>query len=799
MKKSNWLLCISLFSLAVVGCKNDKGNSKNGNNNGADNTTAHQHIWGSPTYTWSDDNLSCVATRICELDSTHVETETSTSSYQIVTSATESSDGLGKYTATFENSAFSTQTKDVVIDKSSVRYVVTWQNYDGKVLEVDTDVLPGAIPTYDSNTPTRDEDEKYIYTFNGWDKERLPVHFDITFTAQYSLSNTVIWKNWNGDVLETDYKVENGSTPSFDDNTPVRDGGESKVYIFKGWSPAIANVTSDQEYTANFDEYDVTFDKLDLRYREATDTYTAFPLNLEIEGRVVIPGSYQGKPVTIYGFRNCVNITEVVISNKAVFRNPSFYDTGFSFCTNLETVIFEAGSAIQSIPNCGFCGCTKLVSINIPDSVTEIDNAAFRECFSLEEIILPSSLEKLESYAFYESTALEGIILPESLTYIGDDCFSRCTFESISIGNNVSYIGESAFEKCESLESVRLPEGLEKINNSVFRKCTSLTDITIPNTVTTIGALSFEGCTSLSHINLPEGLLNIQTSAFGNCLNLENIVIPTSIKIIGAGAFDNCPLITSVLIPDTIESIYFDSFDCDYITYHATYEIGKYLGDGNNDYLALVNLSSTYNETLNVHDNCKIIASRIALQTGLLAVNLNDGLEIIDEQAFTQTAITSVMIPSSVKKVAYGAFSSNYKLTSVTFASNSELVELGMFALSSNTKLTNIELPNTLTNLSDWTFTGDSGLTSVTLPSELQSIGKYAFYNCTSLPSITIPGTVKTIGERAFCYCDALSYIQFEGTIEEWNSITKGESWYYSSTDATSVVHCSDGNVEIVI
>lgn len=791
MKKHFHLFtCLGFLSVFLVSCTT-----------GGEGTQAptHVHNWGAPTYTWSDDYSSCVATRVCELDSTHVETETSTSSYQVVTSATESSDGLGRYTATFENSAFSAQTKDIVIDKSSIRYVVTWQNYDGEVLEVDTDVLPGAIPSYNSNTPTRDEDEKFIYTFNGWDKEPLPVHSDITFTAQYSLSNTVIWKNWNGDVLETDYKVENGSTPSFDGETPIRDGGESKIYIFKGWSPAIDNVTSDQEYTAAFDEYDVTFDKLDLRYRSANDTYTAFPLNYEIEGRVVIPGSYQGKAVTIYGFRECVNITEVVISNKAVFRNPTSYDTGFRGCTNLEKVIFETGSTIDSIPYCGFLGCEKLTSINILDSVKTLDYGSFKNCTSLEEIILPDNLEKLSGESFSGCTALKGIELPDSLTYIGPNCFYQCTFTSISIGDNVNFIGESAFEKCLSLESVKMPESLEKIEAFVFRYCSSLSNINIPNKVTVIGSASFSGCTSLTHIDLPEGLISINTSAFANCVNLEDIVIPTSIKNIGGGAFLNCPLITDVLIPDTIESIWFDSFDCDYINYHATYEVGNYLGDGNNDYLVLANLSATYNQTLNVHDDCKVIATRIALQTGLLALNLNDGLEIIGEQAFTQCSISSVTIPSSVKKIMYGAFDSNYKLSSISFSPNSQLSYLGDFAFAFNKKLTSIVLPNSLRVLNDWTFDEDALLTSVTLPNELESIGDYAFMDCSALPSITIPRTVKSIGEKAFLNCDALSNIQFEGTVEEWNSVEKGKNWYYSSSYPTNVVHCFDGDVEIVI
>ena len=73
------------------------------------------HDWGEPTYVWSDDNLTCTATRVCNNDETHVETETVEASYEVITPATTEAPGLGRYTAEFENDLFTTQTKDVPI------------------------------------------------------------------------------------------------------------------------------------------------------------------------------------------------------------------------------------------------------------------------------------------------------------------------------------------------------------------------------------------------------------------------------------------------------------------------------------------------------------------------------------------------------------------------------------------------------------------------------------------------------------------------------------------------------------
>ncbi len=77
----------------------------------------HEHTFGEPTYTWAEDNSTCTATRTCTgegCEETETETVNTTSE---TTPATTEAEGKTVYTATFTNSAFETQTKEVTIPK----------------------------------------------------------------------------------------------------------------------------------------------------------------------------------------------------------------------------------------------------------------------------------------------------------------------------------------------------------------------------------------------------------------------------------------------------------------------------------------------------------------------------------------------------------------------------------------------------------------------------------------------------------------------------------------------------------
>ena len=77
-----------------------------------------EHTVGEAEYTWAADNSTVTASVTCT-ECGEVITETVNTVYEVIQAATLEAEGLGRYTADFENDLFETQTKDVVIPKLS--------------------------------------------------------------------------------------------------------------------------------------------------------------------------------------------------------------------------------------------------------------------------------------------------------------------------------------------------------------------------------------------------------------------------------------------------------------------------------------------------------------------------------------------------------------------------------------------------------------------------------------------------------------------------------------------------------
>ena len=262
-----------------------------------------------------------------------------------------------------------------VVSLIHVPYTVRWVNYDGTELKRES-VTGGTVPYYGSTTPTRESTAQYDYTFSGWTPDITAVMGNITYTAKYtpSLRNyTVVWQDYDGTELETDTNVPYGTTPTYDSETPSREG-----YTFKDWNPEVTTVTGNAVYTAEYDiiptgilitEYNfANWDEVYIYYwggtssvawpgvemTPADDENFKFTYTIPSDAKNIIFDNGYGKPQTATLALTDGTEWSVSLTNTTVNANPypTYYligsmnnwtqnDTSYTFVPNMNENGFE--------------------------------------------------------------------------------------------------------------------------------------------------------------------------------------------------------------------------------------------------------------------------------------------------------------------------------------------------------------------------------------------------------------------------------------------------------------------------
>ena len=94
----------------------------------------------------------------------------------------------------------------------------------------------------------------------------------------------------------------------------------------------------------------------------------------------------------------------------------------------------------------------------------------------------------------------------------------------------------------------------------------------------------------------------------------------------------------------------------------------------------------------------------------------------------------------------------------------------------------------------------NSMLQKIELPVQISAIKRQAFMNCYELREVTLPPALLRIDEEAFENCYELHTIRYPGTMKHLKmSFPNWEHFSYLFDDcATSFIHCTDGEVELL-
>ncbi len=469
-----------------------------------------------------------------------------------------------------------------------------------------------------------------------------------------------------------------------------------------------------------------------------------------------------GTSIGANALQNCTKLTSIKIPESVTTIGAY----AFSGCTSLSDVALP--SALKSIGRYAFQNCA-FEQLATPDSVTQIGHGFLAGCPITSLVISPNvtslkgllydvklltdlTIPNCDSYtSLYDGTTLAEATIIRLTLRGGTDTFfldASCTsLETLTItscaGTILSY--DSYGTNCPNLTSVSIGDGVTVINRSSFAGCTRLANVSLPSTLKTIENGAFQNCTSLSEIAIPEGVVTIGSETFQNCKAMEAVSLPSTLKDIGSNAFWGCTNLRSAPLPNGLENLGSGAFaNCTALPL-TVHESGKYLGNEENPYLALIEatVSTSGFEFL---EQTRIIGGNAFEGSSLDVLVIPESIISICDDAFSWSGLVSVTIHCRI--IGDRAFYNAHQLQTVVLGENVESIGSDAFV--------------------------DTGITSITIPDGVTGIGNGAFSSCTSLSSITISNSVTSIGAYAFEGCDDLT-VHFMGSKQEWDAIDIGE------------------------
>ncbi len=419
----------------------------------------------------------------------------------------------------------------------------------------------------------------------------------------------------------------------------------------------------------------------------------------KVEG-VTLPATVTVIPYN--AFYVCKNLTEInVADDNAQFSSVD----GVLYNKNKSSLLFYPTGKVAE-------------SFTIPASVTTLGAYSFSYCKNLTSISIPETVTDIGMFAFEESSKIATITVGDNVKNIGRSAFVRCAeLTKIHLGLGLEELGKDPFSGCNKLREITVAETHEKysvVNGHLYNKDKSkllqftpgstLTEFRIPETVSTIGAYAFSACNNLRSVTLPSNVKTIEEHAFSWCKNLGKIgegqlTIRNGLQTIGDYAFFRCETLNHVLLPISVTTIGNFAFsNCENLTSINIGENVNTIGQrafANDQRLVLINVAtenkyfSSKDNTLYNKDQTKLIqyasgkaAERFEIPNSVMTIEesafantqhlklviIGSSVEKIEDKAFYQSSIESIVINKSVKDIGYATLANCNHLTNVYYS-----------------------------------------------------------------------------------------------------------------------------------
>lgn len=586
----------------------------------------------------------------------------------------------------------------------------------------------------------------------------------------------------------------------------IQKAGTSANFHATGQHKVVLNGTKRQ--TVTFESYNSSrLNILQLTQERSQYTFNPEPCWNEIQENVKVDPEFDN---TILAYGTCGDNAKWTVNNQGVLH---IYGSG-------DTYDYDPNNMSNTIRTPWEKYYTDITKIELDDGITKIGNDLFG-CLS----------------------NVKSIEIPKSVTDIGDFAFTGCGVITFEIPDTVKNIGKGLFAKCKQLTEVNFPISLTEIPDYTFYHCLNLTQYMVPEQVVQIGRCAFEGCFNLETVNLPEGLevidenafntkeSNFSTDEWNSRKELVSISLPSTLTTIGDFAFRGC-CFEKVVVPDSVVNYGGGIFD--YCKNLKEVHLPKGLEklNGFEECTAL--------ETVKIPDTVKEISVTAFRNSGIITMELPNGLEKIGDEAFYGcNNIEDIVIPKTVTNIGRIAFGWCENLKTITFCGdapkeiqrvmgdNKHTLKNDAYYPANNATWTE-EVMNKMGPDATWIpygeeeivakgncgeklewkldskgvlhISGSGTMKNYTYKSEMPwfkyidqinsvkveegvtSIGDYAFYGMPNMTEIQLPKGLKTIGGYAFKNSTKLNKVELPDTITKL-----GESAFYGCTGLTKI------------
>ena len=463
-------------------------------------------------------------------------------------------------------------------------------------------------------------------------------------------------------------------------------------------------------------EYSSGFTSLTIPNSVTTIEYSGFRRCYDLKTLTINGNTTIGS----YGFSSCSSLSSVTMPNVTEIGSSAFYS-----CSSLKKInassTYDAVINLNTIPSNAFYS-NSFETLELGANVTNINGDSFSNNSSLKKIHIIGNSSTNINGAFNSCISLEEVVIDNASSINTNTFNSSNTIKKVTIGN-YSSIDNGLFQGKTSLTSLTLSNAVTSIGNQAFSGCTSLTNVELPNALTSIGASAFTNCSSMTTLIIPDSVVSIGNQAFSGCSGLNSILIGRSTPpTIGTNVFasSNCLIYVPQASYDLYVnaenwSTYRDRIFATGTDYKAMLIGGttKIIECNGNTTLAQSEVGTNNAETINI-GNCvtAIGDSAFTSSNSIQTVSIPSGVTSIGNYAFSKyrSTLTTVSGLQGVETIGDYAFQYCSGLTSISFSDS--LTSIGGFAFC-GTSLTTIVVPSGVTEIK-WGAFQSSALTSVT-------------------------------------------------------------------------------------